>query len=569
MSPRILIVDDDPVQRRLLEAAVKRMGFDYESADGGKPALAALAGAGDKPYALVILDLVMPDLGGLEVMKELQAQRIEVPVIVQTANGGVDTAVNAMRAGAVDFVVKPVSPDRLETVIRTSLKVESHQGETKRAREFSQGSIRFDQVVTSSANMRGVLKLAEKGAASNIPILIDGESGVGKELLARAIQGTSPRANKPFVTVNCGALPGNLVESILFGHEKGAFTGAVDKHVGKFREAEGGTLFLDEVGELPLDIQVKLLRALQEGEIDPVGSRKPIPVDFRLISATNRNLMDQVREGKFREDLYYRLNVFPLNIPSLSERMADVPDLARLFLSRFAAKEGKRGLNAITPEAMQLLTCYDWPGNIRQLENAIFRAVVLADGPALTPDDFPQIQTQVDFGHGLGMPAMASGPTPTTAPSLPSLGTSAAVFDPSEVPSVHSMEAQPPAEATSHVHTSTAPVHTSGAVYAQVVPYLPDSGLIGEAVPPRTSSSLTPIGENGTVPFGYLRAFGEDGHVMALEDLEREAIANAIDHYGGRMSEVARRLKIGRSTLYRKLKEYGLEEPDAGQIAAE
>ena len=247
--------------------------------------------------------------------------------------------------------------------------------------------------------MERVIRLGQRAAASQIPILIEGESGVGKELIARAIQGAGDRRSKPFVTVNCGAIPDNLVESILFGHEKGAFTGAADKHVGKFREAHGGTLFLDEVGELPAEVQVKLLRALQDGEIDPVGARRPIRVDFRLISATNRSLIDLVKAGLFREDLYYRLNVFPIRVPPLRERREDIPELVRHFTARFAAEEGKtfiRGVTAAGPRTCS--TRYDWPGNIRQLENAVFRAVVLADGPMLTPEEFPQIAAQVDGG---------------------------------------------------------------------------------------------------------------------------------------------------------------------------
>ena len=226
--------------------------------------------------------------------------------------------------------------------------------------------------------MHAVLRMAEKAAASNIPVLIAGESGVGKELIARAIHGSGERRAKPFVAVNCGAMPENLVESILFGHEKGSFTGATERHVGKFVEASGGTLFLDEVGELPGAAQVKLLRAFQEGEVEPVGARKPVKVDVRLISATNRDLIADVKQGRFREDLFYRLHVFPITVPPLRQRPADIPALARHFLARFAAEEGKR-IRLITPEALRVLAAFHWPGNIRQLENALFRAVVLAE----------------------------------------------------------------------------------------------------------------------------------------------------------------------------------------------
>src|SRR6188508_550506 len=222
--------------------------------------------------------------------------------------------------------------------------------------------------------MAAVLRTAQKAASSSIPVLVEGESGVGKELFARAIHGTSERRSKPFVAVNCGAIPDNLVESILFGHEKGAFTGATEHHAGKFVEASGGTLFLDEVGELPPAAQVKLLRSVQEGEVEPVGGRKPVKVDVRLISATNRDLIADVKDGRFREDLFYRLHVFPITVPVLAERPEDIPELARHFLARFAAEEGKR-IRRLDNDAMTLLTSYRWPGNVRQLENAVFRAV--------------------------------------------------------------------------------------------------------------------------------------------------------------------------------------------------
>jgi DNA-binding NtrC family response regulator len=315
-------------------------------------------------------------------------------------------------------------------------------------------------------------------------VLILGESGVGKELIARAIQGSSERAGKPFVAVNCGALPENLVESILFGHEKGAFTGASDKHLGKFQEANGGTLFLDEVGELPLDMQVKLLRALQEGEIDPVGGKRPVKVDVRIISATNRNLADQVKAGLFREDLFYRLNVFPVEAPSLRERREDIPALIDHFVRRFNIEEGKR-VTGVAADALQMLCAYDWPGNVRQLENTVYRAIVLADSPHLQAFDFPAIS-----GVVAPVPAI---PQAASAPATP-----------------HLVEAH---------HEAIAALHQDSPV----------------------------------------RILDEAGHLRKLEDIERDLIEHAIGVYAGHMSEVARRLGIGRSTLYRKVRDCGLE----------
>ena len=318
MAQTILVVDDDPVQRRLLEAAISRSGMTVVTAPGGQPALDLINGPRGEQITLMLLDLVMPDMGGLDVLAKLRATNPDLPVIVLTAKGGIDSAVEAMRAGANDFLVKPASPERIAVSIRNQLKIGTLSGEVKQLKKKTDNRLSFDDLVANAPEMKQVFRLGTRAAQSDIPILIEGESGAGKELIARAIQGTSARAGKPFVTVNCGAIPENLIESILFGHEKGSFTGASDKHLGKFQEADGGTLFLDEIGELRLDMQVKLLRALQEGEVDPVGSKRPVKVDVRIISATNRDLGQMAREGSFREDLYYRLNVFPILVPSLA-----------------------------------------------------------------------------------------------------------------------------------------------------------------------------------------------------------------------------------------------------------
>ncbi len=338
--------------------------------------------------------------------------------------------------------------------------------------------------------MARVVQLSLKASRSPIPVLIEGETGVGKELVARIIQGGSDRAGKPFVTVNCGAIPPNLVESVLFGHRKGAFTGATSDQPGKFSEAHGGTLFLDEIGELPLETQVKLLRALQDGEIEPVGASRPERVNVRLISATNRRLLNLARSGEFREDLFYRLNVFPIYVPPLRERKEDLAAMVERFIARFSAEAGKRVLG-ITPAALDLLSAYDWPGNVRQLQNVVYRAVVLTDGAFLETQDFPQIVAQ-SAGREDVLRAAARLPLPP------------------------------------------APVHIDAA------PARPRPEPLAPTAPDRF---LTP-----------------DGEVQALAQIERAAIEFAIQHHGGRMSRVARALGIGRSTLYRKLHEYGLAE---------
>jgi len=494
MSEVVLIVDDDPVQRRLLEAMVQRFGYQPMVAESGDEAVALLIGSETSRIDAVILDLVMPDLDGLGVLARMRESGLNIPVIVQTAHGGIDNVVSAMRAGAADFVVKPASAERLQVSLRNALAAKALTGELQRLKRKHSGTLTIADIITRSAAMQPVLRAAEKAAASVIPVLIEGQSGVGKELIARAVHGSGTRRAKPFVAVNCGALPENLVESILFGHEKGAFTGATEKHTGKFVEADGGTLFLDEVGELPGPAQVKLLRALQEGEIEPVGGHRPVKVDVRIISATNRDLIADVKAGRFREDLFYRLHVFPISVPPLRARRDDIPELARHFLTRIVAEENKR-VRAISASGMALLTAYHWPGNVRQLENAIFRAVVLADSEEIGVNEFPQIAAQVSSDASFDQPLIE--PSPAMVSSWPE---SESVRHAPVLPAAHSL--------------------------------------------PLTDSR---------------------GEVRPLDDIERDAIRFAISHYRGQMSEVARRLRIGRSTLYRKLEGLGLDKEAAVQ----
>src|SRR5256886_4330620 len=320
MAATILIADDDAVARRLVENMVQKCGYETLVVDSGDAAIDKLTAPDAPVIDAMVLDLVMPGLDGMGVLAKMRAAALSIPVIVQTAHGGIDNVVSAMRAGATDFVVKPVGAERLQVSLRNALAASALQGELLRLKRSRTGTLTFKDIITKSPRMQAVLRTAQKAAGSAIPVLIEGQSGVGKELIARAIHGTGERRTKPFIAVNCGAIPDNLVESILFGHEKGAFTGATDRHTGKFVEATGGTLFLDEVGELPLEAQVKLLRALQENEVEPVGARKPVRVDVRIISATNRDLITDVMQGRFREDLFYRLHVFPITVPPLRER---------------------------------------------------------------------------------------------------------------------------------------------------------------------------------------------------------------------------------------------------------
>jgi DNA-binding NtrC family response regulator len=518
MTHTILIVDDDPTQRRLMQAVIERNGYQTLQGSSADEMFRVLEGPRGSDVGLVMLDLVMPGEDGISALKRLRPTRGDLPVIVLTAQGGIETVVSAMRAGADDFLVKPASPERILVSIRNALKVKALTGEVQRLKKRGGGHLTFADMHAKSATMRTVIRLGERGAQSNIPILIEGESGVGKEVLARAIQLASERANKPFVAVNCGAIPENLIESILFGHEKGAFTGANEKHIGKFQEADGGTLFLDEIGELRLDMQVKLLRAIQEGEVDPVGSKRPVKVNIRLISATNRNLTQLAQEGRFREDLYYRLNVFPVQLPALRERMEDLPDLVQFFIERFAAEENKR-IVGIEKRALDMLMTYAWPGNIRQLENTVFRAVVLSDQAHLTVMDFPQVAAQ------LGVDVRAE----------------TAVMQ----QQAEALAQQPMALAVGH-----------DVRYA--------SGGGGSSFAPAVGGGSDGGGGNGMVRLANgmeIQAIDAGGHLRRLEEIENDLIRYAIDLYDGHMTEVARRLGIGRSTLYRKLREMGIGEP--------
>src|SRR5215208_1104575 len=480
---------------------VTRAGYDAVIAAGGDDAATILTGADAATIDAVVLDLVMPDLDGLGVLAKMRTSGLTIPVVVQTAHGGIDNVVSAMRAGATDFVVKPVGMERLQVSLQNALAASALQGELARTKRSRAGVLGFKDIITRSPRMQTVLRTAEKASTSTIPVLLEGESGVGKELVARAIHGSGERRARPFVAVNCGAIPDNLVESLLFGHEKGAFTGATEKHSGKFTEASGGTLFLDEVGELPPAAQVKLLRAIQEGEVEPVGARKPVKVDVRIISATNRNLIDDVKNGRFREDLFYRLHVFPLTVPPLAERPEDIPDLVRHFLARISAEEGKR-IRAVTPQALALLRAYAWPGNVRQLENAVFRAVVLAEGDEIGIGEFPQIEAQLAGYRELQQ--QAQGPAAETGAT--------------EVTELANLE-------------PTAP-----------------------------PLAFAEAGQPISLP-GSLDLLDAQGDLRPLEEVENEILRFAITHYHGQMSEVARRLRIGRSTLYRKLKDLGFAEP--------
>ncbi len=461
----LMLIDDEPAQRRLVSAIAARRDWRSVFAADGETAIAMLGTQDGMQLDAILLDSIGPEADADRLITELRLRRPQLPILMLTANGSVADAVSAMRAGATDFLVKPFAAERLLAALDT-VAAGTDAGELRPLTEKIPALLGFDEIVGAAPDFRAALAIAAKAARARVPVLIEGESGVGKEVVAEAIHAASTRGKKPMIAINCGAIPANLVESELFGHEKGAFTGAFERKIGRFQDADGGTLFLDEIGEMPLDAQVKLLRVLQSGEVQPIGARHMREVDVRVIAATNKKLIEEVEAGRFREDLYYRLNVVQVTIPPLRERTGDIPALARHLLARIADQPGLRSLG-ITDDALALLGRYDWPGNVRQLQNALFRAAVLCDGDALTLGDFPQIAA---------------------------LG--------------------------------------SGRVAA-------------------------PVGQMATS--GGVTLFRSDGHLRALEDIEADVIRLAIGHYRGRMTEVARRLGIGRSTLYRKLGELGID----------
>jgi DNA-binding NtrC family response regulator len=466
----LMLIDDEPAQRRLIAAIAARRGWRTIFAGDAEVAVAQLGTPDGMALDAILLDAWSPQADAGALIRELRARRPALPILMLTANSSVAAAVEAMRAGATDFLVKPLGPERMLAALDAAIGG-AGTGELRPLTEKLPASLAFEDIVGAAPQFRAALAIAAKAARARVPVLLEGESGVGKEVVAEATHAASPRGRKPMVRVNCGAIPANLVESELFGHEKGAFTGAFERKIGRFQEADGGTLFLDEIGEMPLEAQVKLLRVLQSGEVQPIGGRHAKEVDVRVIAATNKTLADEVAGGRFREDLYYRLNVVQVTIPPLRDRPDDIAPLARHLLGRIAMQPGLRPLG-ITDDALSLLVQYDWPGNVRQLQNALFRAAVLCDGDALTKADFPQIAT-----------------------------------------------------------------------------------LAGARTVPSSGGSL--IGASGVT------LFRADGNLRALEEIEADVIRLAIGHYRGRMTEVARRLGIGRSTLYRKLGELGIDQSSA------
>ncbi len=381
--PTILIIEDEAKMRRLLELDLGEDGFTTLSAADAESGLKLLR---EQPVDIIVTDLKLPGMGGLEFLQAAKRLDAARPVVVMTAFGSIETAVEAMKAGASDYVLKPFSLAEMRIVLHKELAVGKLREENRSLREALGQRYAHPNVVARSAKMQEVLAMVERVAQTNSTVLLGGESGVGKDLIARAIHEKSRRASGPFIKINSTAIPESLLESELFGYEKGAFTGATSSKPGKFELADKGTLFLDEIGDVPPATQVKLLRVLQEREFERLGGTRTLKVDVRLIAATNRDLRAALEQGTFREDLYYRLNVVPVDIAPLRERREDIPELVQLFIARFSAESGK-AITSIKPEAMQMLVNYYWPGNVRELQNIVERAAALAPGPVLETGD--------------------------------------------------------------------------------------------------------------------------------------------------------------------------------------
>ena len=462
----LMLIDDEPAQRRLVAALAARGGWRTIFAQHGEMAVAMLGTQDGMQLDAVLIDHWAPDADTCGLIAELRARRPALPILMLSANNSVSRAVDAMRGGASDFLVKPLAAERLLSALDAAVAGQS-AGELRPLTEKMPVALGFDEIVGAEPKFRTALAIAAKAARARVPVLIEGEAGVGKDVIAEAIHASSPRSKKPMVTLHCASMPANLIESELFGHEKGAFTGAFERKIGRLTEADGGTLFIDEICCMPPDAQFRLLHFLQTNEVCALGARHAREADVRLITACNTRLLDEVDAGRFREDLYCRLNVVQVALPPLRERTGDIPALARHLLARIAQQPGLRPIG-ITDDALQMLVNYDWPGNVRQLQNALFRAAVLCETNALARCDFPQIAAYATRANGL---------------------------------------------------------HGASAVPAS----------------------------------GGVTLFRPDGNMRALEEIEADVIRLAIGHYRGRMTEVARRLGIGRSTLYRKLSELGID----------
>ncbi|WP_068072833.1 sigma-54-dependent transcriptional regulator [Novosphingobium lentum] len=461
----LMLIDDEPAQCRLISALAAREGWRTIIARDSETAIATLGTRQGMQLGAIILDQWVPGDDACALIAELKARRPALPILMLTTSASPLLAVEAMRAGATDYLIKPVAPDRLLQALRSATTLETPTDELQPMTEKIGATLDFDAMIGASSAFRTALAVAAKAARTHSPVLIEGETGSGKEMLVRAMHAASQRAKAPLRFVNAGGVPANQLESTLFGHEKGAFPGAFERHIGALQHADGGTLVIDEIDRLPPSVQDRLAASLQRGDVQPIGARHSFRVDVRIFAASNSPLRDLVASGDFRSDLYESLSAVLVSLPALRERLGDIAALARHFLARIGEQPGLRPLG-ITDGALSLLSAYDWPGNVRQLQATLFRAAVFCDGEALTAQDFPNL-----------------------------------------------------------------------------------SSMLGEA------PAIASQGSDG----GGVMLYAPDGNLRPLEEIEADVIRLAIGHYRGRMTEVARRLGIGRSTLYRKLSELGID----------
>ena len=392
MKPKILVVDDERSHRQMIEAVLSAEGYEIAQADNGRAAINAVS---EKFYDLIIMDIRMPELGGIDALKEIKTISPGIPIIIMTAYASVGTAVDALKSGASDYLTKPLDIEELKVLVAKTLRIHQLESENIYLKERLNERFDFSNIIGQSPAMNNLFETMALVAPSEATVLIVGESGTGKELIANAIHQNSSRKDRPFIKVNCAALPETLLESELFGHEKGSFTGAIARKQGRFQLAHNSSIFLDEIAEMAPATQAKILRVLQEREFEPLGSTQTIKSDTRVIAATNKNLEEEIAAGRFREDLYYRLNVVTLDVPSLRERREDIPCLADFFLRKYAEKN-QRLIQGMTPRATDLLMRYDWPGNVRELENVIERAVIMSSGEMISPLEFPDNIQKLD-----------------------------------------------------------------------------------------------------------------------------------------------------------------------------
>lgn len=411
-KPLVSIVDDDYSLRRLLEFTLQSWDYASQSFPNGEALLRSLD---EQLPAVVLMDHMMPGLSGLDTLVALREKQPDLPVIMLSAQGKIDVAVELMRAGATDYFTKPVDLKRLQFSLNNAIRMHQLKDKVRQLQDTLESSVRFENIISNSGAMQDVLKLVDKARGSDINVLIEGESGTGKELIARAIHFNGTRKDRPFVVINCAAIPRELLESELFGHERGAFTGAVDRKIGKFEAAHTGTIFLDEIGELDMTLQAKLLRVIQTKQFERVGGLETLTSDARILSATNRDLLSMAGLREFREDLYYRLSTFPIKLPPLRDRPTEIPLLAEHFLTQFARRENNVGIT-MHADTLALLQRYTWPGNVRELQSVVERAVLLADGDVIQPDALPQV---LRFSHDRDRGRISSELFETRADVLP------------------------------------------------------------------------------------------------------------------------------------------------------